>query len=243
MLKTFYSIAVVGIVTVICGTLALIFSALSLKDMMFAYAIKPWGYYILRLCGVRIELEGAENLPKEPCVIMYNHQSSADIYAFTGALPIHWRPVLKKELRGVPFVGWVTRAIGSHFVERDGSGRDTQEVRKMAEAIKRGPSVLIAPEGTRSPDGKLLPFKKGGFLIASLAKVPIVPLMILGGRHIMPKGSLRIKSGVMKVRVLPPVDVRDFSSGKEGREELIRAVREAMERALAEYEEGERAAV
>jgi 1-acyl-sn-glycerol-3-phosphate acyltransferase len=177
-----------------------------------------------------------ENLPKEPSIIMYNHQSSADIFAFSGFLPVEWRGVLKKELAKVPFVGWVTKAMGHYFVERDGSGRDTQEIRRMVEKIRSGPSVLIAPEGTRSPDGSLLPFKKGGFVVAMYAKVPVVPMVIIGGKEVMPKGSMKINPGSMKMKILPPIEVKNLPSGREGREELMRLVREVMERALQQEE-------
>lgn len=221
--------------TVVYGTMGVILAFVS-KSRTSNYAIRPWGSTILSACGVKVEVEGLENIPLEPSIIMYNHQSSADIFAFSGYLPIEWRGVLKKELAIVPFVGWVTRLMGHYFVERDGSGRDTQEIRRLTEKIKSGPSVLIAPEGTRSPDGKLLPFKKGGFVVAMYAKVPVVPMVIIGGKEVMPKGSMKINPGTMKMKILPPIEVKNLPSGREGREELMRIVREVMEGALQEEE-------
>ena len=235
MFRTIFSTIVIVFCTVYYGSLGVIFSFIS-QSMMFNYAIRPWGRAIFNACGVKVDVEGVENLPKESSIIMYNHQSSADIFAFCGYLPIEWRGVIKKELAKVPFVGWATRLGGHYFVERDGSGRDTQEIRKMTERIKSGPSVLIAPEGTRSPDGKLLPFKKGGFVVAMYAKVPVVPMVIIGGKEVMPKGSMRINPGIMKMKILPPIDVKNLPSGREGREELMRIVREVMERVLQQEE-------
>ncbi len=228
--------------TVYYGTLGVIFSFIS-QSAMFNYAIRPWGRNILNLCGVSVDVEGVENLPKEPSIIMYNHQSSADIFAFAGFLPVEWRAVIKKELAKVPFLGWVTRLGGHYFVERDSSSRDTQEIRKITEGIRSGPSVLIAPEGTRNPEGNLLPFKKGGFVVAMFAKVPVVPMVIVGGKEVMPKGSMRINPGRMKMKILPPIDVKNLPSGREGREELMRVVREVMERALQQEEGRMRAAL
>jgi 1-acyl-sn-glycerol-3-phosphate acyltransferase len=235
MLRTFFSWSLIVFWTVFWGIIG-VFLSLAFPNKVIRYAIRPWGRLVARSCGVKVELEGTENLPKEPCVIMYNHQSSFDIFAFCGFLPIEWKAVMKKEVAHVPFVGWVSRITGQYFVERDSSSRDTQEIRKIAEHIRSGPPVLIAPEGTRSPDGRLLPFKKGGFLVAMIAGVPVVPMVIIGGKEIMPKGSLRINPGVMRIKILPPIHVRNLPPGREGREELMKLVREGMERALAEDE-------
>jgi len=102
--------------------------------------------------------------------------------------------------------------------------------------IRKGPSAIIAPEGTRSLDGKLLPFKKGGFVIALLARVPVVIMVLSGGKEIMPKGSSMIKPGKMEMKILPPIDVKNLPPGKMGRERLERTVRESMLKALGQEE-------
>ena len=196
------------------------------------YAVRPWGKMIILTTGVTLDVKGLENIPKEPSIIMYNHQSVYDIFAFMAVLPIDWKAVMKKEVLDMPFIGWVSKVAGHYFVARDGSERDTKEVKKIAERIRLGPSVLIAPEGTRSKDGKLLPFQKGGFFIAMLAGVPIVPMVMMGGAKIYAKTSWVVNSGTMKVRVLPPVYPGDLPRGKAGREELMRIVREGMEEVL-----------
>ena len=235
MLRTFYCWVVIVFWTFFWGTVG-VFLSLTFPKWVNRYAIRPWGRFILSSCGIKVELEGKENLPQEPSVIMYNHQSSFDIFAFCGYLPIEWKAVMKKEVASVPFVGWVSSITGNYFVERDGSSRDTQEIRKIAERIRLGPSVLIAPEGTRSPDGKLLPFKKGGFVVAIYAKVPVVPMVITGGKEIMSRGSKRINRGDMKIKILPPIDVKHLPPGKEGREMLMEQVRNEMLRALGQDE-------
>jgi 1-acyl-sn-glycerol-3-phosphate acyltransferase len=235
MLRTFLSWIAIVFWTIFFGIIG-VFLSFALPDKVIKYAIRPWARSVLKSCGVKVEVEGVENLPKEPSIIMYNHQSSFDIFAFAGFLPIEWRAVIKKEVAPIPFVGWVSKITGHYFVSRDGSIRDTQEVRKIAERIRLGPSVLIAPEGTRSPDGRLLPFKKGGFVVAMLAGVPVVPMVILGGKDITPKGSMKVNPGIMRIKILPPIDVKNLPPGKEGREELSRLVRDAMERVLAEDE-------
>lgn len=207
--------------------LALISPAAAVK-----YAVRPWARSILYTAGVKLDVKGLENIPDEPSIIMYNHQSVFDIFAYMAALPMDWKAVMKKEVGNIPFIGWVARIAGHYFVARDGSERDTKEVKKIVSKIRSGPSVLIAPEGTRGKEGKLLPFQKGGFFIAMLAGVPVVPMVITGGLSIMSRGSKVLRPGTMKIRILPPIDVGNLPPGREGREELMRIVRAQMEEVL-----------
>lgn len=220
--------------TTVAGITGLVLARIS-PDKVFKYSFRPWGRWILRACGVKVEWEGVENLPKEPCVIMYNHQSFFDIFA-AATLPIAWKGVLKQELANVPFIGWVPKAMGHYFVARDGSARDTKQLKRMIDNIRSGPSVLIAPEGTRSYDGKLLPFKEGGFLLAARAGAPVVTMAIMGGKDILARDSMKVNPGVMKVKIFPPIDVKDLPPGKQGREKLSSIVRGQMESALTEHE-------
>ncbi len=203
------------------------------------YAVKPWATLILKLAGVKLDVEGLEHIPDAPSVIMFNHQSAFDIFAYMAVLPIEWKAIMKKEVGHMPFIGWIAKIGGHYFVARDGSSGDTKEVKKIVRKIRSGPSVMIAPEGTRSLDGKLLPFQKGGFLIAMLAGVPIVPMVITGGLNISPRNSWRVHPGTMQVKILPPIYTDDLPSGRVGREELMQIVREQMETVLNEVEKRE----
>ena len=231
MLRTIICWIAFIIFTVWFGILGLILALIS-PPASNKYAIRPWARSTLFAAGVKLDVEGLENIPDEPSIIMFNHQSAFDILAYMAALPIDWKAVMKKEVGEMPFIGWVARVAGHYFVARDGSERDTKEVKKIVSRIRSGPSVIIAPEGTRGKDGKLLPFQKGGFFIAMLAGVPVVPMVITGGLAIMSKGSKIIKPGVMKVRILPPIDASHLRPGREGREELMKTVRDQMERVL-----------
>ena len=225
------------IYTVFFGIYGVILAVFSPSSAV-KYAVRPWARSILYTAGVKLDVKGLENIPEEPSIIMYNHQSVFDIFAYMAALPIDWKAVMKKEVGNMPFIGWVARIAGHYFVARDGSERDTKEVKKIVSKIRSGPSVLIAPEGTRGKEGKLLPFQKGGFFIAMLAGVPVVPMVITGGLSIMSKGSKVLKPGTMKIRILPPIDVGHLPVGREGREELMRIVRAQMEEVL-DREEGQ----
>lgn len=234
-LLSFFFTALFGII----GTILALFS----NSFAIRYPVRYWGKSLLWSCGINLEVEGLENLPKGTSIIMYNHQSSFDIPAFSAALPIEWKVIAKKEVLKMPFIGWVTKVGGHYFVSRDGSTSDTQEVKKIISKIKSGPSVILAPEGTRSLDGKLLPFKKGGFLIALLASVPVVPMVIWGGKNVKPKGSYIIKSGQkIVVKILPSINVSELPKGRKGREELENLVRTAMEEVIEEQINLEQAA-
>lgn len=231
MLHTIRCYLAILIVTFIFGSAGIILSILR-SDHVFRFAIRPWGKYILKGCGINFIVEGSEYLNTQPSIIMYNHQSSFDIYAFCAALTIKWKAVMKKEVASIPFVGWVCRLTGQYFVERDGSSKDLNAVKEISEKIKHGPSVLIAPEGTRSENGRLLPFKKGGFVIALRAKVPVIPMIITGGYNIKNKKSYKINQGTMKVTILEPIYVDTLEQGRVGREKLEELIRGKMEQVI-----------
>ncbi|MEM7007788.1 MAG: lysophospholipid acyltransferase family protein [Thermodesulfobacteriota bacterium] len=232
MIRTIYCALIFTVFTIFYGIVGMILS-LTYRPWVTKYAVKPWAKTNLWAGGIKIDVKGLENLPKEPCIIMFNHQSALDILAYMSILPIDWRAIMKKEVGKIPFIGWVSILSGHHLVARDGSRSDTKEVKKIVEKIRLGPSVVVAPEGTRSDDGKLLPFQKGGFLIAVLARVPVVTMVIAGGRKLLPKSSRKAYPGTMKIRILPPISVDELPKGREGREKLMHIVREQMEEVLA----------
>jgi len=231
MLRTLYCATIFTVFTTFYGVIGIILS-LTYRPFVVPYAVKPWARTNLWAAGIKLEVEGLENLPKDPCIIMFNHQSALDILAYMSILPIDWRAIMKKEVGQIPFIGWVSRLSGHYLVARDGSSSDTREVKKIVSKIRSGPSVVVAPEGTRSKDGKLLPFQKGGFLIAVLARVPVVTMVITGGAELLSKGSRHPHPGPMKIGLLPPISVDDMPKGRKGREELMQIVRNQMEEVL-----------
>lgn len=234
-MKKIRSIAAVilsSLFTAFWGSVGIVASLVAVRHLI-RLSVRPWGKTVLWACGVRLDVEGTENFPEGPFIVMFNHQSSLDIPVFSAVLPFEWRAVMKNEVASVPFIGWVCVLSGQYFVARDGSVGDTNKVREIVRKIRNGPSVVIAPEGTRSEDGELLPFKQGGFFMASLSRVPVVPMIIWGGRDIRKKGSYELNTdrGIV-VRVLPPIDTASFPRGKEGGEKLEGVVREEMLREI-----------
>jgi len=236
MLRIVYSWIVFLLLTTLFGIYGLVLAVIA-PNTVSRYAVRPWAKTLLFSIGVKVEVTGFENIPKVPCVFMYNHQSIFDVFSYMSVLPIEWKAIMKTKVARMPFVGWVAVISGHHFVSRDGSASDANAVRKIVRKIKYGPSVLVAPEGTRSPDGKLQDFQEGGFLIAMMAKVPVVTMVIQGGLERRSKVSRGIVPGTMKITIFPAIDVTKLPKGREGRKELVRIVKSQMEEVLNQKDE------
>lgn len=168
-----------------------------------------WSRILLKLAGIKVEVRGVENIPKGPVVFASNHQSAFDIPALQGSLPVQFRWVAKQSLFKVPFIGWSMWLAGYIGIEREHAGEAYRSIELAAEKIKKGTSVLVFPEGTRSANGRLLPFKRGAFHLASKSGVPVVPVAIRGTVDVMRRGSFRIHPGNVTIDVLPPVKAVD----------------------------------
>ncbi len=165
----------------------------------------------VRLAGVRLEVHGREKVRVSGAVVyMVNHQSNCDPPAIVGLLP----PVLilaKEEFFHMPILGYAMRLRGFIPVDRKSREKSARAIEQGVTSLRAGNSFLVFPEGTRSTDGKLLPFKKGIFIMAIKPGAAIVPVSISGSRKIMAKGRLAIKSGVVRVTFHEPVQTAGYS--------------------------------
>lgn len=143
--------------------------------------------------------------PGKPYVFMSNHLSALDIWALFVAIPIPIRMIAKRQLAAIPFLGWAMWAARVIFVERGNASSARRSIDRAKERIRGGTAVLLFPEGTRSRDGQLKPFKKGGFHLAIDAGVPIVPVVLRGAWELMPPGSLLLASGPVDVVIGEPI--------------------------------------
>ncbi len=193
-----------------------------------------WGVVTLWLAGVRLKVEGVENLPdaKQPVIFAGNHQGNFDIHCYFAGLPCQFRWMAKEELFRIPLFGLAMRRSGYIPIDRRDRRKAMKSMTAAAERIGRGTSVVIFPEGTRSADGKLQEFKKGGFLIALKAQVPIVPVAISGSWRVMPKGELRIYPGTISLKILPAINTSGLSS--KDTNELMERVRQSLVVAIDE---------
>ncbi len=186
-----------------------------------------WAPGLLRPCGIRVEVSGLGNVDlSRPHFFAANHQSAVDIPALVSALPAPLIFIVKDELRRVPLLGWALRAMGMIFVPRDQRRRSLRNLELCRRRVADGMSVMIFPEGTRSRDGRLGPFRSGGFLAAIDAGVPLVPIALDGPGRILPADSLHLRPGPIRVAVGRPIMTAGLGHGD--RRALAREVRERV---------------
>jgi len=208
----------------VMGSIAVVmYRLLPNKNITWAFA-KMQARNLTRLCGVRVRVHGLEHLGKGPYMFTPNHQSHFDIPALLGYLPGNNRFAAKKELFGEPILGVVLRTMGMIPIDRE---NPLEAIQMLNHLNDDGYSTIIFPEGTRSRDGRLLPFKKGPFVAAIHLKVPVVPVVCLGTQSIMPKGKyLSIVPGIADIVVLEPIATADLTY--DDRDRLREQVRDAV---------------
>ena len=188
---------------------------------------RNWARWILGTSRIRVDIEGLENIaPDRSYVVMSNHQSAFDIPALAATLPLSWRFVAKRELTRIPIFGWGLLAAGHIVIDRRDNERSVRSLKRAAESVRSGVSVIVFPEGTRSATGELGPFKSGGFYLAIEAGVPILPVTVSGSRRITPRRSLRVESGRILVRYGKPIPTETLTV--EDRDQLKEEVRQAI---------------
>jgi len=185
----------------------------------------------VRLAGVKIEVRGLENLqPLRNYIFMSNHVSNLDPPVFVPSIPGRCSVLIKKEVFRLPIFGRALTMAEMVPVDRHNREAAIESVHAAAEVLRRGLNMVIYPEGTRSADGRLLPFKKGPFHLAMEASVPVVPVTILGTAECWPKGTWAMRPGKATLIFHPPLDPASFAN----RDELMTAVRESIASALPE---------
>lgn len=193
----------------------------------FTYALARVGLRaILALGGVRVVVSGVEHLPPEgPRLYMSNHQSNLDPPILVTHLPGEIAFLAKKELFSVPVLGAVLRVGGLIPVERANRAAAQASIALAAEKLRGGRPFLVFPEGTRSPDGQLLEFKKGPFYLAEQAAVPVVPISLAGSGACLPRGAWRIRPGKVEMRIHPPLLPPSWQSAADPRDAIAARLR------------------
>jgi len=181
---------------------------------------------------VRVVLSGADRIEKgKPQIFMANHQGAFDIFALLAYLPVDFKWLAKEELFRVPILGWAMKAAGYISIDRKGRKKALESIERAVATVRQGASVMVFPEGTRSPDGRIHSFKKGGFTLALKAGVPIVPISIRGSRDVLPKSSLRVKPGTIEIVVGRRIGGDGGSLADRNR--MMEEVRKAIENGFA----------
>ena len=199
-----------------------------------------WAKMLLFICGVKADVTGRGNINgRGPHIFMANHQSDFDILLALAYIPGQFRWIAKKELFVYPLFGKAMRKADYIPIDRQNREKALESLDEAALQVKRGKSLMTFPEGTRSRDGKIRPFKKGLFYLALRSGVPIIPFSIVGSREIMPRRSLRISPRRVAIVIDKPIDVRKYSLDR--RDDLIEDVRGIIVKNFYAYREENRA--
>jgi len=190
-----------------------------------------WGWTVSKCMGITASVIGAEKIvPGQSYIITPNHQGYADVLALVTRLPVRFRWVIKKELLKVPLFGPALGRTGAISLDRSNRTQSVQRLRGGAEKLKGGWSVLIYPEGTRTPDGQLLPFKKGAFMMAVQTGLPILPVTSNGAHKILPKNTIVFRSGHITVTIGDPISTEGMTESDVP--ELMEKTRQAVAKNL-----------
>lgn len=188
---------------------------------------RVWAWVMLKAAGVRTGIRGKERIERgRSYVVIVNHQSLYDIPTLVTELGIQFRWIIKKEILKVPLFGHALYASRNIFIDRSNRESAVESIHRGMARLPPGTSVLFFAEGTRSPDGKIHDFKKGGFVTAIEGKLPILPVTVNGSRKVLPKKSVVFQPGSIEVVVGDPIETAGCTS--EGLEELMRITRNAI---------------
>jgi 1-acyl-sn-glycerol-3-phosphate acyltransferase len=177
---------------------------------------KRWGMWMCRAAGVRVHTHGMEHLADGPHIIIANHVSWFDVFALASVLP-RFAFIAKAELERIPLFGRAMRASGQLFVNRQNRKAAFAQYDDAAQRIRKGATVVIFPEGTRGHDYPLRPFKKGPFVLAIAAGVPITPVLIHGSMEVLRKGQFRVRRNDIHIHVLTDIAAAGLTYEDRGR--------------------------
>lgn len=202
------------------------------KGKAYHFVAKIWSRIVLFVFNVKLKVRGIEKILKHKnYVYISNHASAIDIPALICGIPDQIRFIAKHELAKIPIWGWLLKYGGYILIDRKNPKRAMRSIQKAIEKIKKGVSVLVFAEGTRSANGELLPFKRGGFMLALKSNTPIVPVTILNSHLIMQKHKLEINSGTIEIVIDEPISTDNFL-GRDGEAKLMEITRNIIKQNL-----------
>ena len=230
MIRSAFVAISLAIVTIVVGAPLVVYVVLTGNVEPLYRAGVAAVVWVCRVAGMRTRVEGLENIPPGTVLFAANHTSNSDGPAIVGAIPRRIAILGKKSLFTIPIVGTAFRLADFVPVDRHNRGQAAASIEVAAEKMKNGVSFLIYPEGTRSSDGRLLPFRRGAIALAIKAGVPVVPVACSGAHRVIPKKSYRITPGEVVVRFCPAIDSSQYSIAR--RNELAERVHAAIAAAL-----------
>ena len=230
-LHTFVAWPLVALYTVVMATLSLALSLFDRRGRLQHWCARTWSRMIARTALLDVRVHGAEHLRAgESYVFLSTHQSWMDIPVMLGYLPAQLRIAAKREVFQIPFLGWHLRRGGHIVINREDKEAAKATLKEAGRELPAGTSAFLFPEGTRTRDGSLQPLLKGGFWLALLSRLPIVPVTIVGTRRAMPRGSAVLRRGPVEMHLGTPIPTAGLD--KQELPALIQKVRDAMEKSF-----------
>jgi 1-acyl-sn-glycerol-3-phosphate acyltransferase len=221
----FFLIPAISVYTIVLGSASLLSTLFDRGGNFGHRCARAWSWLILKTTGVTVAIDGLERLhPSRSYVFAANHQSIYDIPILFASLPFQLRIIAKQSLGRIPFMGWHLSRTGHVLVDRSKPGAGV--VKKMARLVREGHSLIVFPEGTRSTDGSVGRFKGGSFVIALQAGLPVVPISVIGSRHVMFRGDLMVRPGRVQVIVHEPIETTNVP--REAAREFASSVRDVV---------------
>jgi 1-acyl-sn-glycerol-3-phosphate acyltransferase len=219
--------------TIIFGVIAVIVASLVNQKIGSYWGGVVWSRFNSLLVPMLVKVEGKENIqPNTSYIVLSNHQSAFDIFVVYGWLGVDLKWVMKKELRKVPGIGFGSEKVGHIFLDRSNKRAAVESLAIARKKLVNGTCVVIFPEGTRSNDGVLLPFKRGAFKLAIDLGLPILPVTVINTRKILPNKTLNIFPGKVQLKIHAPIEISGFNENNMG--ELIVNVRDQIASAVPE---------
>ena len=221
----------VALLTLVFSTLTIVFAWLVSPHFASRVFAATWARVCAFLTPMRVNVEGAEHAQRDRSyVVASNHQSQYDILVIYGWLKLDLKWVMKAELRKLPAIGVGCEKAGHIFVERRNPKQAAQAITEALARLGDGIGILFFPEGTRSPDGHLLPFKKGAFRTAIDQQLPLLPVTLVGTREILPARTLRLFPGTARMVIHPPIETTGMNVDQV--DELMQRTRAVITTAL-----------
>ena len=194
--------------TFVIGMIAIVISLLGGGQFASRYVASFWARFNAFISLMDVDIEGLARLdPTKSYVIVANHQSLLDIYALYGFLPIDIKWVMKKELRRIPVLGLVCELMGHIFIDRSRTEAALAAINAAADSLTAGQSIIFFPEGTRSVDGQVLPFKKGAFRFSIQTGLPLLPISLVDTHYRLPSGTTDLSAGSATIVIHPPIPI------------------------------------
>mgnify|MGYP000229829739 CR=1 FL=1 len=214
---------------ILLGSMVILVSFFEKEGRVAQWLFRLWVDIIIWTCGMKIRAEGMENIdPARSYIVVANHQSYMDIPALAYVFPSRLRFIAKSSLLYIPFFGITMKRLGHAIINRGERVKALKTVGEFIKNLRKGDSIVIFPEGTRSKDGRVGDFKKGALLLVVKSGLPVLPVAICGTRQVMPKGRFYVTPGEVRIKIGAPIDLANIKDleKKPVRDRVIRAIKD-----------------